>query len=109
MFKSYQVQQFGNIHSKVWRGMQTTSNSSVTFDISSAGFTSIVDFEVKAFFSGSGATTLPLAGVTAKSLTSFTVTLVESKTTNTLLISSAEGLELHAISGTEVYLTVYGK
>lgn len=109
LFKSYLQQQYGNIYSKVWRGSATTSGSTVTFDISGAGFTSIVDWEVKAFLNGAGATTLPIPGVTAKSITSFTVTLVDSKTTNTLLISTAEGLELHAVAGTEVYLTVYGK
>lgn len=109
LFVSYLPKQLGNVYSKVWRGSATTSGSTVTFDISGAGFTSIVDWEVKAFLNGAGATTLPIPGVTAKSTTSFTVTLVDSKTTNTLLISSAEGLELHAVAGTEVYLTVYGK
>ena len=44
----------------------------------------------------------------ARSLTSITVRLVQSKTTNTSLISSAEGLEDHAVAGTAVYLMVTG-
>lgn len=40
--------------------------------------------------------------------TSVTVNLLESKTTNTLLISSAEGLENNAAAGTIVYLNVKG-
>lgn len=109
LFRTYFIRQTGSLmYSKEHKSNATTSSSSVTFDISSAGFTSIVDFECRAFLNGATALNAPIAVVTAKSLTSITVSLFESKTTNTLLISSAEGLEPHAVAGTEVYLTVYG-
>lgn len=108
LLKRKVAKMYGTGFSKEWRGSQTVSGSTATFDISSAGFTSITDWVVKAYLSGSGVATFPIAVVSNKSNTSITVTLLESKTTNTLLVSSAEGLELHAVAGTEVYLTVYG-
>lgn len=102
------ARQFGNTFSKEWRGLVTVATNTATFDISSAGFTSIVDWNVKCFLSGATVNTLPFGVLTSKSNASITITLVDSKTTNTLLISTAEGLELHAVAGTEVYLTVYG-
>lgn len=102
------VKMFGSVYSKEWKGSTTVSGSTATFDISSAGFGSITDWTVKAFLSGATITNMPIAILTSKSNTSITITLVESKTTNTLLLSSAEGLELHAVAGTEVYLTVQG-
>lgn len=102
------ARQFGTTFSKEWRGSQTVSGSTATFDISSAGFANIVDWNVKAYLSGATIVTYPIGILTSRSNTSITITLVESKTTNTLLLSTAEGLELHAVAGTEVYLTVYG-
>lgn len=100
--------QYGNAFSKEWRGSQTVATSTATFDITAAGFTQITDWVVKAYLPGAGITNFPIAVLSSKSNTSITITLVESKTTNTLLLSTAEGLELHAAAGTEVYLTVYG-
>lgn len=106
--ENFMVKQYGNYYSKEFKTGTTTSLSAVTFDISSAGFSTIVDYDVKAYLSGSSITTIPLAVVTSKSLSAITVTLLESKTTNTLIDTTVEGLEGHAISGTEIYLTVQG-
>lgn len=108
LFRTYFIRQTGTKYSKECKLSATTSSSSVVFDISASGFSSIVDFDCKAFLNGAGVTTAPIAIVTAKSLTSITVSLFQSKTTNTLLVSSAEGLETHSVAGTEVYLTVQG-
>lgn len=102
------ARQYGTTFSKEWRGSLTVSGNTATFDISGAGFTNIVDWNVKCYLPGATITNFPFGILTSKSNTSITITLVESKTTNTLLLSTAEGLELHAVAGTEVYLTVYG-
>lgn len=106
---SYFVKQTGPVkYSKEHLDTVTTSSNSVTFDISAAGFTTVGNVQCSAFLNGATVLNAPIAIVTAKSTTSITVSLFESKTTNTLLISSAEGLEPHAVAGTEVYITVRG-
>jgi hypothetical protein len=108
LFRTYFIRQTGTKYSKEFKAMQTTSSNSVVFDISPAGFSSIVDFDCKAFLNGAGVTTAPIAIVTAKSTTSITVSLFQSKTTGVLIGGTIEGLETHAVVGTEVYLTVQG-
>lgn len=103
------VTQYGTGFTKEFNGKITTgAESTAVFNISSAGFVSITSVQVAAKYSGATAVNAPVAVITAESLTSITVTILESKTTNTLILSSAEGLELHAVAGTEIYLTVKG-
>lgn len=108
LFRTYFVRQFGTKYSKEWNGSITTSGTSATFDISSAGFSSLVVIQCFAILPSGTVLNLPISSGSSVSNTSITVNLLESKTTNTLLISTAEGLETHAASGTVVYLTVKG-
>lgn len=109
LFRTYFVKQYGTLYSKEWNGSITTSNNTAVFDISSAGFTSIVGLQAFAILPSGTVLNLPLTtSAVSPSNTSVTVNLMESKTTNTLLISTAEGLENHAVAGTVVYLNVKG-
>lgn len=109
LFRTYFVKQYGTLYSKEWNGSITTSNNTAVFDISSAGFTSIVGLQAFAILPSGTVLNLPLTtSAVSPSNTSVTVNLVDSKTTNTLLISTAEGLENHAVAGTVVYLNVKG-
>lgn len=100
--------QFGTPYTKMWNGMVTTSTATAVFDISSAGFTNIVGIYPSAFLNGATVLNAPIPSIVARSNTSITIRLVQSKTTNTLLISSVEGLENHAAAATAVYLMVTG-
>lgn len=103
------VRQFGTMYNKEWNGSITTASNTATFDISSAGFTGIVNMFAHAVLPSGTVVNIPIAGITAKSNTSVTVSLLESKTTTVLLLNTAvEGLESHAVANTEVFLTVRG-
>lgn len=109
LWKSNLVKQYGTIYAKEWNGSLTTATNTAVFDISSAGFVSLVGIQAFAILSSGTVLNLPLSSISVTPTnTSITINLLESKTTNTLLISSAEGLETHAASGTIVYLTVKG-
>lgn len=108
LFKQPFPKQYGTIYSKEYNSALTVSGNTAVFDISSAGFASIATVHATAILASGTVLTLPITSISAQSLTSITVNLVESKTTNTLLISSAEGLENHSVAGTIVYLTVKG-
>jgi hypothetical protein len=108
LFRNYFVRQFGTLYSKEFNSSLTVSGSAATFDISSAAFTSLVSVQATALLASGTVFNLPIASISAQSLTSVTISLLESKTTNTLLISSTEGLEAHLAAGTVVYLTVKG-
>lgn len=109
LFRTYFVRQTGTIkYSKEHLDFAVTSGNSVTFNISAAGFTSVGNIQCTAFLNGAGVTTAPLAIVTAKSTTSITVSLFESKATAVLIGGNIEGLEPHTVAGTEVYITVRG-
>lgn len=110
LFQSYIVKQYGTRYSKEWNGQLTVGTSSAVFDISSAGFTSIVGIQAFAVLPSGTVVNLPLATMSVSPTnTSVTVNLVESKTTTVLILNTAvEGLESHAVAGTIVYLTVKG-
>ncbi len=109
LFRTYFVRQTGSVkYSKEHLDFATTSGNSVTFNISAAGFTTVGNVQATAFSNGATVTTAPIAVVTAKSTTSITVSLFESKNTGVLIGGNVEGLEPHAVAGTEVYLTVRG-
>lgn len=102
------VAQYGTTYTKEFNGSVTTSTGTAVFNISAAGFTSISNIQVSVRLAGATVLTMPLDSITDETLSSITVSLVESKTTNTLLISSAEGLESHAVANTVVYITLKG-
>ena len=109
LFRTYFVRQTGSVkYSKEHLDFATTSGNSVTFNISSAGFTTVGNVQASAYLSGATVTNAPIAIVTAKSTTSITVSLFESKNTGVLIGGNIEGLEPHAVAGTEVYITVRG-
>ena len=109
LFRTYFVRQTGSVkYAKEHLDFATTSGNSVTFNISAAGFTTVGNVQATAFLNGATVTTAPIAVVTAKSTTSITVSLFESKNTGVLIGGNVEGLEPHAVAGTEVYLTVRG-
>lgn len=110
LFRTYFVRQFGSKYSKEWNGSVTTSASTAVFDISSAGFTSIVNLFAFAVLPSGTVVNLPIStSAVSPTNTSVTVNLMESKQTAVLLLNTnVEGLETHAVSGTIVYLTVKG-
>ena len=102
------VQRFGTPYTKEWTGKLKTATATAVFNVSSAGFASIVSFDATAFLAGATVRNAPIASVVAYTTTSFTVRLLESKTTGVQIGGTVEGLEDHAIAATEVSLTVRG-
>lgn len=108
LFRTYFVRQFGTKYSKEWNGSITTSGNSAVFDISSAGFSSIITAFAFAVLPSGTVVNLPVVTGSASSLTSMTISLLESKTTGVLIGGNVEGLEAHAVANTVVYLNVKG-
>lgn len=100
--------QYGDTYTKEYNGYIDTSTSTAVFNISSASFSTINSIYVTTELIGGVITNIPLGSITAKSTTSVTVTLVDSKTTGVLIGGTIEGLELHTVAGTRVYITVKG-
>lgn len=109
IFKSYLPKQYGAIYSKEWNGAVTTATNTAVFDISSAGFASIVNLFAFAVLPSGTVVNLPLTtSAVSPTNTSVTVNILESKTTAVLIGGNIEGLENHAVANTVVYLTVRG-
>lgn len=109
LFRANIVRQFGSTHSKEFNGALTVSGNTAVFNISSAGFINITNIQATAVLSSGTVVNLPLASISAQSLASVTVNLLDSKNTSVLILNtSVEGLENHSVAGTIVYLTVKG-
>ncbi|WP_183147977.1 autotransporter outer membrane beta-barrel domain-containing protein [Chryseobacterium nematophagum] len=100
--------QFGTSYTKEWNGAVTTATNTAVFNISSASFSGISNISVGTELIGAGVNNAPIGVITAKSLTSITVSLYESKNTGVLIGGNIEGLEDHSVANTVVYLTVKG-
>lgn len=102
------TQQYGNTFTKEFNSSISTTNSSVTFDLTSAGFTNIVSVQAIAGLGGTTALTAASAiSVTAISNTSVTLLILESNTSGILIGGTTEGLTTHTTSKT-VWITVKG-
>lgn len=84
----------------------TDASGNVTLTIPSGKFTTIDGYAPSTFLSGASVTTAAFVCVTAKSLTSFTLMALQSKTTGVLIGGSVQGLQV--ASGVTVGLTVWG-
>ncbi|CAA7196803.1 autotransporter outer membrane beta-barrel domain-containing protein [Chryseobacterium potabilaquae] len=100
--------QFGTSYTKEWNGSVTTATNTAVFNISSASFSSISNISVATELIGASVNNAPIGVITARSLTSITVSLYESKNTGVLIGGNIEGLEDHSVTNTVVYLTVKG-
>lgn len=90
---------------KVWTGrQQSTASSTVTFDISSAGFSTIISIQATAERNTSTLGDVPLANVRSYTTSSVVVQLVES----TGIILGGQGLEFSASTSNFVHLLVIG-
>lgn len=102
------VVRYGTDYSKEWNGSLTTASSTAIFNISAAAFTTITNVTVGTELVGATIDNAPIGVITARSLTSITVSLYESKNTAVLVGGSVDGLENHAVANTVVYLSVKG-
>ncbi|CAA7387097.1 autotransporter outer membrane beta-barrel domain-containing protein [Chryseobacterium fistulae] len=100
--------QFGTSYTKEWNGAVTTASNTVVFNISAASFASISNISMGTELIGASVNNAPLGVITARSLTSITISLYESKNTGVLIGGNIEGLEDHSVANTVVYLTVKG-
>ncbi|HEY9257026.1 hypothetical protein [Chitinophaga sp.] len=83
------------------------SSGQLAVDISNAGFTRIMSIQATAK-GGADATNTPIVSILGYSLTRINFLLMESKTTNTLLLSTAEGLEPSVSNTTKIFVVVVG-
>lgn len=104
------VQQFGTNYTKEWNGKATTttSSNSYSFNISSAGFTSITSIQVSAYYNGGNSQTMPIPSVNSYSNTSVNIVIAESANTNVLVGGTVEGLTDFSRNGAEIFVTVKG-
>lgn len=103
------VTQYGTTYTKEYNSKASTTDSSneYTFNISSAGFSSIVSIQATGFYNGTNVASQPLISVKSYSTSSVTLIIAESANTNVLLGGTIEGLTSFLKSG-EVFITVRG-
>lgn len=94
------ISYFGTLHTREFNSNLTSNGTSMAFDISPAGFSSISSVQATAYLPGGALTTAPLCSIVALSTASITVMILESN-------GGSEGLELSTTNKT-VYLTVKG-
>lgn len=87
----------------------STNSNTKTLDISSYNLTNVVSVIGQTVKSGTDNTNAPILHIVSFSDTEIQYQLLQSKTTNTILISSVEGLEYDTTTNVTVHFLIFYK